>query len=132
MWPSSKVAAVTGSSRLTLDPRLRAPRLVRLSVSGTTSIENLGPVFFTTVRQHPFTATLAPILRRRAVAECSTVSRLRPSLATVPTELTIPVNIQVPADQEIVAEACDVEVMKAHRLVQALDTFASERTGGLA
>src|SRR5882672_5458126 len=127
MWPSSRPWAATGSSRLTFAPRSSAPRLVRRNVSGTTSIEKRGPAFFTTVRQHPLTATLAPMLRRREVKACSIVSRLRPAVTTVPTALTIPVNNWIAADLDVISETDEVDAGELGRIVEVLDPPTAQR-----
>src|SRR5207302_5381973 len=131
-WPSSVADALSGSSRLTSVPGLSAPRLVRRSVSGTTSAKKTGPRFLTTVRQQPLTATLLPIFRRPAIAAWSIPTRPRSASTTLATALTIPVNIDVSADEEIIAETRHVEVPKGHRISQVLDSLAAEWAGRVA
>src|SRR5579872_3136088 len=132
MCPSSRPAALTGSSRLTGSPFPSRPRLVRLRVSGTTSMWKVAPCLRTTVRQHPFTATLEPILRRRAVAGCVMASRWEPADATTPTALTIPVNIYVSGDEKVVAEPGDVEIVEGVSVGDMLHARTAEWRGGLA
>ena len=58
--PPSRVASVTGRSRLTGAPGSRRESAVRRSVSSERSNERDRPSLATTVRQTPFTATEAP------------------------------------------------------------------------
>src|SRR5947209_10814336 len=129
-WPSSRPLARRGSSTLTLDPAFSAPRLVRRSVSGTTSAKKVVGDRSTPVRQQPLTATLEPIFRRRAVAAFSIPRRLGSTATTLPTPLTIPVNIS--ADHEIIAESSKVEIAQADCVFQVLDPTPADRPDRLA
>src|SRR6266508_1216543 len=102
-WPRTRCPPTAapnrnGRSRLTASPAERRPSVVRLSVSGPTSNASASGLAATTVRQTPFTATLAPTsLPSRATCAATarrTTSPCRSTARTVAISSTIPVNIR--------------------------------------
>ena len=99
MWPPSRSLSASGRSRFTGSPSFSAPRLVRRSVSGTTSTRKLSPSSAVTVRHAPLTLMLSLTFRSDVTFGPATVSPVGSTRATLPTSSTIPVNIRTPGCQ---------------------------------
>src|SRR3954447_8954157 len=136
MWPPSRSAARSGSSRLTFDPGCTSPSDERRSVSCMTSAPNSSPPHIpTAVRQTPLTATESPSLSSRASGERTdrrTPSEVWSTRWTVPRSWTNPVKMALPlsqsrADQQILADDLAVECERAHGVGDAVDAAALER-----
>ena len=86
-------SARSGRSKFTESPGRRDPRLVRLRVSGTTSMVKASGFRTVTVRQALLTLMLSPTFRVGMTARAAMINPSVPAERTIPTSSTIPVNI---------------------------------------
>src|SRR4051812_10620983 len=136
MWPPSRSAARSASSRLTVEPASTSPSDERRSVSCMTSAPNSSPPHIpTAVRHTPLTATESPSRSSRASGERTlrrTPSFVLSTRCTVPRSWTSPVNTGSPlpqprADQHVAADALAVQRERADGVGDLLDALPLER-----
>src|SRR3954467_39175 len=151
MWPPSRSAGRSGSSRLTVLSGSSAPSDQRRSVSPLTTAPNTAPPHIPpaatsspppippAVRQTPLTAIESPSLSSRASGDLTlrrTPSRVWSTRCTVPRSWTSPVNTspfpQTGAHEQIVSDAVAIQCERAHGVGDALDATALERVARLA
>src|SRR5512132_3644848 len=131
-WPPSSSPTRSARSRLTRAPAPRPPSVVRATVSGTAVAWNTPSWTRSTVRQTPFTATLAPgsgsAPNPERIASRSPPAAL-PTRSTVPTRDTMPLNTMLLAarrardrtrEPHVASDAPHRERTDRDRLLEAL------------
>src|SRR5579875_3538880 len=139
-WPPRRAPTASGNSRLTIAPGALPAKAVRSRVSRERSAAKDFASCATTVRQHPFTAMLAPIERScaRLAARClpgfgtlmvkRAPSSLRVRFSIFPRCSMIPVNIvKVSFDHKIRPETMQRKIRQQRNLFDRPRTTVRER-----